>query len=593
MAVEKFADLHRPQPNRIAAVHDAAAKAIHQACVAREAEIANMDNTISRLTKAFRGNRKFTAAEVARILSALNQFGAAVHTGRDNSLRHMNTALRCDLPTAKLIAQAEDFAALGAKIAILHQVAAASMQAEEGGDDLLQVDKAGYTVDGGAGDVMDDLPQAGGPAPMAPAPAPAPVAPPAPVQAGDMDTMLGPEGDSGSEAGMMMGDAAPPPAAPAAPAQDGFGHLPPAPVSASRRRAAGDGARYERYDVNSSESEKLPVGTPEDGGKSRTSGHEDPWKPPFVRSDIPLPDQTMAESEKLPVGVPKEFGKGGKPGDTYSRTDPGTKAPSTTLARRRQADLPEFLQDKHQDEEGCHGSLETDAGIESEANGSHGNPISNDVTKQEPAWPTASKKKATPTDSNGEPGDTYSREDPGTVEKNVKAVREARKAYEAALKAAGFDSPLPMEAPKQEPLPEVRSQVPDQDVLSDKSAFGADAGMEMGAFENTPEDFGEPPMQEEQGAFAAEEPEFGGHDELEIQQPGGDIDQAIQADILGDDFGGHEQAPGEESAPPAFPTASKGKLTAKAARRATASSHTAAANDSNDMLTSMIYEEFN
>jgi hypothetical protein len=303
----------------------------------------------------------------------------------------------------------------------------------------------------------------------------------------------------------------------------------------------------------------------------------------------------MAENEKLPVGVPKEFGKGGKPGDTYSRTDPGTKPPSNTLARRRQADLPEFLQDKHQDEEGCHGSLESDAGIESEANGASQNPITNDVSKTEPSFPSVSKRKtATPTDANGEPGDTYSREDPGTVEKNVKAVLIARKAYEAALKAAGFDSPLPMEAPKQEPLPEVRSQVPDQDVLSDKSGMEM-GGMEMGAFENTPEDFGEPPMPEE-GAFGAEEPEFGGNpNELEINQPGGDIDQAIQSDILGDDFGGQEQAPGEESAPPAMPTgmmANRGKLTAKAARRATASSHTAAASTGDDMLTAVIYDEF-
>jgi len=370
--------------------------------------------------------------------------------------------------------------------------------------------------------------------------------------------------------------------------------LPPAPVSAARRRSAAD-TGYERYDVNAGENEKEPVGTPQDGGKSRTRKGEDPWKPPFVRSDIPLPDQTMAENEKLPVGVPKEFGKGGKPGDTYSRTDPTTKPPSNTLARRRQADLPEFLQDKHQDEEGCHGSLDAEAGIESEANGASQNPITNDVTKTEPSFPSVSKRKtATPTDANGEPGDTYSREDPGTVEKNVKAVLIARKAYEAALKAAGFDSPLPMEAPKQEPLPEVRSQVPDQDVLSDKS------GMEMGAFENTPEDFGEPPMPEE-GAFdsmgggigggPAEEGDYG-NEQLEINQPGGDIDQAIQADILGDDFGGHEQAPGEESAPPAFPTASRGKLTAKAARRATASSHTAAASTGDDMLTAVIYDEF-
>src|ERR1019366_6097876 len=246
MPVSKFADLHNPSQSTVAAVHTAAAQAIHAACVKREAEISYMDETVSKLTKSFRGSRKFTVAEVDRILNALNTFGRAVHAGRDNSLRHMSTAIACDLPTAKLVAQTEDYAALGAKIAILHQVANASVMAEEGADDLLQVSDNGYLQEP-QGDIMDQLP---------------PQAPPQPTTSGDdgMDGLLGP--DMGAAPAAPA--AAPAPAAPAAP-------LAPAaqiPVSASRRRRADTG--YERYDVNAGENEKEPVGTPQDGGKSRT-----------------------------------------------------------------------------------------------------------------------------------------------------------------------------------------------------------------------------------------------------------------------------------------------------------------------------------
>lgn len=611
--VDKFSDSYKPTASKIASVRRTAGEAIFNACSEREAEIAKMDATVAKLTKAFRGERRFTVAEVDKVISALNTFGRAVNAGRNNTLRHLSTALVHNLPTAKLVAHAEDYAALGAKIAILHQVANASVQAEENADTLMNVDQQGFLQPDGAGDVMDELPQTN--EPVAPAP---PAAAPTAGEGGDEMGLLGPEGgpqDMDVSASDPFHEAPTAPNQPVSPSAPAPAPMAPAapkvPVSASgpalasmKRRADGN---YERYDVNGKESDKEPVGTPQDGGASKTRSGEDPWKPPFVRSDIPMPSYRLNESDKEPVGVPNEFGDGGKSDNEYSRKDPGTKAPTTTLSKRNRSALPDFLNDKKDEKEEkkpfhdfqTHGS---EASEETVAQDGH-NPLSNDVTKSEPAWPTASRKPVAKPNGSGEEPDEYSREEPGTVDKNVKAAMAvlAKHGYQYR-KAFGDGTPVPGVAPKADPLEEVQQQAPEQDLLSDKS--GMDMAMDFGADEHhEPDDH----LFDEQG-----------EDGFEMNQAN-DIDAAIASDILGSDFSmggdedfGGEEMPGEENnaapgmdvgnpgmTPPTAagpmggsmgPVGSKARMTAKSARLMTASSTKRTAGI--DLLDQVIAEDF-
>lgn len=157
MPVQKLSDTQRPSAQRTAAVQKVATSKLVAAAKQRAETIASLDATANKLSKAFNSNRQFTADQVKKVRASLDVMAAQLATEAKASLGHLNTALRLNIATGKIVAQAEDIAALQGKVAILRQVAASTLAGDDEGDDLVQIDDSGYVVDDST-DVLDELP---------------------------------------------------------------------------------------------------------------------------------------------------------------------------------------------------------------------------------------------------------------------------------------------------------------------------------------------------------------------------------------------------------------------------------------------------
>lgn len=161
MSVQKFSETQRPTAARTAAIKTTATGKLTSAAQARASVINQFDTTANRLSVAFNSARKFTPAEVKRVIASLRTMYAQLGEQATSAQGHLNTALRLDIPTSRIVAQIEDVAALRGKIAVLHSVAKSTLAADEDGSDgLVQIDDSGYVMNDAADDVLNDLPEA-------------------------------------------------------------------------------------------------------------------------------------------------------------------------------------------------------------------------------------------------------------------------------------------------------------------------------------------------------------------------------------------------------------------------------------------------
>jgi hypothetical protein len=376
--IKSFSSQARPSKEHTASLRREASAKVTAALAKREPWMKQVDVTLDTLSNSFRANKQFSRTAIEKSVRGLRTVASQVEGQIASAEEHFATAIRLGCPqetVAAVMKQAEDLGMLRSKVAILLRVAQTSLAADDDGSDgTVRLDETGYMVPPDDNPI-DSLPEGGGVGddtksfadpdfPETPfdmnGGGHRPPAKPAEMTSADHDTPpVDSDGDGIPDDLNQMGQdpaaapSVPPTSSAAASKKKAAMALPTTPAGmralAMRLLTAADSADA---DINRSESDKKPVGTPNEQPSTPEQSNE-PWEPSKINEVSTSPKYQGEESDSSPVGTPPKKPDYDKNPDGYSQEDPSAKPPTSNVQAKtkKKADASDFGDDGDPPEE--------------------------------------------------------------------------------------------------------------------------------------------------------------------------------------------------------------------------------------------------